>query len=91
MQKRGRPRGLTINTEAVEDLLDARCMSKSELCRLAEVTPGHFADMLHRRTKGASPALVRRMAAILDCKPETIAPELTNRFMGVRPGDDEAA
>lgn len=89
--KRGRPRGLTINTEAVEALLAARCMSKSELCAAADVSAGHLADMLHRRTKGASPTLVRRMADALGCAPGAIAPELTARFVGVRPGDEEAA
>lgn len=88
--KRGRPRGLTIHTPAVEDLLAARCMSKAELCQAADISAGHLADMLHRRTKGASPALVRRMAEVLGCQPETIAPELTARFVGVRPGDNEA-
>lgn len=88
---RGRPRGLTINAEAVEDLLLARCMSKTELWQAAGITSGHLADMLHRRTKGASPEIVRKMADALSCHPATIAPELTSRFVGVRPGDEEAA
>lgn len=90
MAKRGRPRGLNINPAAVEDLLDKACISKSELCEIAGITPGHLADML-RRQKGASAAVVREMAVALRCRPETIAPELTAQFVAVRPGDDEAA
>lgn len=87
MAKRGRPRGLNINPVAVEDFLSVRCMSKKELCDLAGITPGHFADML-RRQKGVSPTVLRDMAMALRCSPETLAPELTNQFVSVRPGDD---
>lgn len=90
MAKQGRPRGLNVNPYAVELLLDREALSKSDLCTAAGVKAGHLTDML-RRQKGASPAVVRRMAAALRCKPEVIAPELSGLFVSVRPGDGEVA
>lgn len=88
--KRGRPRGLTINPDAVEDQLDRLGMSKGTLCEGAGVSPGHLADMLHR-AKGVSIELVNEMATVLRCRPGTIAPELSQRFYARRPGDEEQA
>lgn len=93
MAKRGRPRGLNVNPAAVEDLLDKACVSKATLAQAAGITPSHLSDVLHRQ-KGASVDMVRSMATALRCRPETIAPELTQQFLAVRPGDpwaDEAA
>lgn len=90
MAKQGRPRGHEVNPFAVEDLLRKRPGSKSELARHAGVTPSHLSDMLHSG-KGTSEEVIRKMALFLDCRPETIAPSLTTRFIGVRPGDVEAA
>lgn len=75
MTRRGRPRGLVVNPAAVEDLLTLQCLSKARLCSAAGVSPGHLADMLHRG-KGASPAVVHRLAAVLGCADSTLAPEL---------------
>jgi transcriptional regulator with XRE-family HTH domain len=86
MAKRGRPRGQNINRTAVEDLLRKATLSKSELCEAVGITPGHFADMLHR-DKGASESTIRAMATVLDCSAETIAPTLTSKFVYVRDVD----
>lgn len=90
MAKRGRPRGLNINTSAVEDILDRRPMSKQELAEAAGITPGHLADMLHR-DKGARPEVIRAMALALEVSPATIAPSLTGKFVYVRADDEEPA
>jgi transcriptional regulator with XRE-family HTH domain len=89
MAKRGRPRGQNINRTAVEDLLRKATLSKSELCEAVGITPGHFADMLHR-DKGASESTIRAMATALDCMPETIAPTLSAKFVYVRDVDKVA-
>jgi DNA-binding Xre family transcriptional regulator len=88
--KRGRPRGLSLNPVAVEDLLGRLPMSKKELCERVGVSPSHLSDALHR-CKGVSPVVVRAIAEVLRCKPETIAPELLPQFACLRPGDDEVA
>lgn len=87
MAKRGRPRGLNVNPEAVEDLLLIRCVSKGELAEAAKISTGHLADMLYRQ-KGASPETIRKMAGRLGCKPGTLAPELSGQFAAVRAGDE---
>lgn len=86
MAKRGRPRGLNVNPAAVEDLLDKAAVSKADLAAASGITPSHLSDVLHRQ-KGASVDLIRAMATALRCRPETIAPELTQQFLSVRPGD----
>src|SRR5690606_24666192 len=68
------------------DLLAMRQISKSELCATARVSPGHLADMLHR-AKGASPEVVRRLAAAFGCSDATLAPELAGF---AAPGRDRA-
>lgn len=83
MATAGRPRGLNVNPAAVDDFLAKACLSKTELCEAADISPGHFADMM-RRGKGASPSLIRKMATALQCQPESIAPELSKRFISVR-------
>lgn len=88
MAKRGRPRGLNINPEAVEAFRLRECLSKQELASAVGIGPGHLADMLSDRRKGASPATVRKMAEVLGCTPGAIAPEITGRFLAVRVGDD---
>lgn len=86
MPKRGRPRGLNINPVALEDFRLKLPMEKAELCSIAGITQGHLADML-RRQKGASPTLIRALATALQCRPESLAPELTGQFIAVRDGD----
>lgn len=86
MPKLGRPRALTLNRFAVEDALKRACMSRSELCTAAGISPAHLSEALHTR-KGCSPQLVRAMATALDCQAETIAPELTH-FVAVRLTDE---
>ena len=88
--KRGRPRGINVNPEAVEALRVVRSMSKAELCEAAGITQGHFIDML-RRGKGASPSTIRALAVALQVTPGAIAPELTGLFVAVRDGDEVAA
>ena len=90
MAKRGRPRGHEVNKFAVEDLLRKLPGSKSDLARAAQITPSHLSDMLHSG-KGTSEEVIARMAVYLDCRPETLAPTLTTRFVGVRPSDTAAA
>lgn len=84
--RRGRPRGLNLNTDAIDDLLAVRCVSKGEIAEVAGITTGHLADALYRQ-KGMSEARIRAIAMRLQCKPGTIAPELTRRFVAVRDGD----
>lgn len=83
----GRPRGLNVNVDAVDDLLLIRCVSKGELAAAAGITTGHLADMLYRQ-KGASPETIRKMAGRLGCKPSTLAPELSGRFVAVRTDEE---
>lgn len=64
-------------------------MSKAELAEVAGITPSHLSDMLYRR-KGTSEAVIRRMATATGASPETLAPELTGRFVSVRIGDEVA-
>lgn len=87
--RQGRPRGVNINPAAIEDMLAKVAMSKTTLAEAAQVSPGHLSDMLYRR-KGTNPDVVRRMADALRCSPETLAPELTGQFLGLRRGDTPA-
>lgn len=86
MAKPGRPRALTLNPSAVEDMLAVARMSKKQLCDHTGIRPGHLSDALHRR-KGVAREVVEKMAILLRCRPETLAPELTGWFTGVRLGD----
>lgn len=88
--RRGRPRGLNLNVEAVEDLAAREVVSKGELAEAGGITTGHLADALYRQ-KGLSEAAVKGIAGRLKCRPATIAPELTRQFVSVRQGDDQVA
>jgi len=97
--KRGRPRSLNLHPPAIEYLLAARRVAgtppttKAALCEAVSgdgdvsLTPTQLGDALGSRHKGVNEAVVRRIALILECEPEHIAPELTGRFAGLRPGD----
>lgn len=87
MRKTGRPRALNLNPFAIEDKLRHKGMTKAALAAESGITPGQLGDALGSRRKGVSEATIRRLATVLECEPETIAPELTGCFVGVRPGD----
>lgn len=92
--KRGRPRALNLSPAAVHHLLAENRASgteprtKSALCDLAGISPSQLGDALGGRHRGLSEPAVRRLASALGCEPELIAPELTGRFVGLRPDDD---
>ena len=88
--KRGRPRGLGLNPPAVEHQLLAVGISKLELATAAGMTSGHLADCLHA-AKGVSVTTAHRLAEALQCPVGMICPEVTTRFVAVRPGDREVA
>jgi hypothetical protein len=78
--QRGRPRGLNLNPVAVEDLCEARSVTKAELAAAGGISAGHLADALYRQ-KGVSPTAVRGMAGLLGVHPPHLAPELTGKFL----------
>lgn len=88
MAKRGRPRGLTINPMALDDLIRVRCTSRADACAAAGITPSHLADAASDRSKGLSPESVRLLAEYLHCHPATLAPELLPRFVALRQADE---
>lgn len=90
MVKQGRPRGYNINPKAVEDGLRYSGKSKAEVAAAARIAPGTLSNMLYRE-KGASEAVVRRLADALGLSPETLAPELLDCFVCVRSGDQAVA
>lgn len=87
MAKQGRPRGLHLNTVAFLEALDRECVSKTEIAEVGGITKTHLSDALYRQ-KGISRPAVKAMAGRLQCKPETIAPELTQQFIALLPDDD---
>lgn len=87
MAKRGRPRGLHLNTVAFLEALDRECVSKAEIAEVGGIKATHLSDALYRQ-KGVSRAAVKAMAGRLRVKPETIAPELTQQFIAILPDDD---
>lgn len=87
MAKRGRPRGLHLNTVAFHEALEREGVSKGEIAEVGGITTGHLADALYRQ-KGVSKVAVKAMAVRLRSKPETLAPELTEQFVAVLPDDD---
>lgn len=88
--KRGRPRGLGVNPEAVEFQAEQVGISKVELAQAAGISSGHLSDILHRST-GVSLPTAHKLAAALRCPAGMICPELTTRFVAVKPGDEAAA
>jgi DNA-binding Xre family transcriptional regulator len=86
MARPGRPRALTLNPSAVEDMLAVARMSKKQLCDHVGLTPSHLADALHRR-KGVAREMVESMATVLRCRPGTLAPELHDSFTAIRGND----
>lgn len=87
--KRGRPRGLQLNTPAVEHRLLEVGMTKLALAQAAGMTSGHLADCLHSR-KGVSITTAHKIAAALRCPVGAVCPEVTGYFYARREGDPEA-
>lgn len=92
--KVGRPRARNLSPAAVEYILTLNKgaglepASKNALASMAGISPSQLGDALGARHRGVSENVVRRMADVLGCKPEVIAPELTGRFVGLRPDDE---
>lgn len=84
--KRGRPRGLQLNTPAIEHQLVTIGMTKLALASSADMTSGHLADCLHSR-KGVSITTAHKLAAALRCPVGMICPEVTGYFTARREGE----
>jgi hypothetical protein len=84
--KVGRPRALNINPVAVTDTAQRLLIPLKTVAEAAGITESHLQAAIHQ-AKGLSLPAVQRLATVLQCKPETIAPTLTNRFVACRPGD----
>jgi DNA-binding Xre family transcriptional regulator len=82
----GRPRALNINPVAVLDMAQQRLMRVEDLAKAAGISVSHLSEAINR-AKGLSLPAIDRLATVLRCKPETIAPTMTNLFIACRPGD----
>jgi|GEM_PF-3757895 len=81
--RRGRPRGLTINPDAVANELRRAARSQAWLAREARISPSHLAELLSG-AKGATADVAGRIAAALDVGPAVLFPELVTFRMGDR-------
>ena len=78
-----------MSRPAFEFAVRAAGKSKLSVATDAGMSTGNLADCLHRG-KGLSVAAAERLALAADCPVEVICPELTERFVAVRPGDEVA-
>lgn len=78
-----RPKGLRLNSAALDDLLAAKCMSLTEAATCSGVAVSTLSE-LRSGASGASPATIRKLAAGIGCRTETLFPSLLGR-------DEEAA
>jgi hypothetical protein len=91
MRKTGRPKGYRLNLAAFEDLLDIRCISKTEAAKRSDLkltTVSSLSTKTGERHR-ASIDTARKLAAGLDVQPATLFPELA--FTDLRDEDAEVA
>jgi transcriptional regulator with XRE-family HTH domain len=73
MTKRGRRPGLLANPDAFADSLDGR--SQRWVANEAGMSVSHLSELLSG-SKGATPELAERLAAVLKARPGTLFPQL---------------
>lgn len=71
-----RPHGLRLNSDAVEDRLEALNKTRTEIAEQAEMSLGSLMDLMKGR-RGASIAVANALSAALEVRPGTIFPELS--------------
>jgi transcriptional regulator with XRE-family HTH domain len=75
-----RPKGFQLNTDAFEDLLVARGMTRSEIADQAEIALSSLSGLTRiGRQKGASLPVALRIASVMRVRPGTLFPELAGR------------
>lgn len=79
-----RPRGYTLNPDALEDWLLARGITRSELAGQADIAPSTLSGLTRPGSpKGASLPVALRIAEVLRVRPGSLFPEMTGRVEAV--------
>jgi DNA-binding Xre family transcriptional regulator len=71
-----RPRGLRLNTSALNSLLAIRGLSRADAATAAAISPQMLSDMAGPKRAGASNKTAAALAAALGCEPGLLFPEL---------------
>lgn len=75
-----RPKGLTLNPDALDDWLVARGLTRSEFAAAADLVPSTVTGMARAGSpKGASLPVALRMAEVLRVRPGSLFPDLIGR------------
>ena len=78
-----RPRGHILNSDAFDDLLEARGRTRTEIAEEAGIALSTLSGMSKIREDGtrvgASLAVALRLAAAMKCKPGTLFPSLEGK------------
>jgi transcriptional regulator with XRE-family HTH domain len=78
----GRPRGLTLNPSAFDDLRRQRGLTQLAVAQQAEISAPHLNEMV-RGGKGATADVAERVASVLGVAVATLFPE-SGAFRAVR-------
>ena len=62
----------TFNRWAAEDFLRKACLTRAELASRVGITPSYVTELLKGDKRAPSRSVVRRLAEVLDCNPQSL-------------------